>query len=447
MPVNISMAPKIYFCRRLPKMNYEETLTFLYRQLPMYSRIGQAAYKEDLTNTLALCALLRNPEKQFKSIHVAGTNGKGSVSHMIASILQQHDYKTGLYTSPHLKDFRERIRINGKMISREKVTDFVERYRDEVMEIGCSFFEWTVGLAFDYFKEEQVDIAVIETGLGGRLDSTNVITPLLSVITNVSYDHTDLLGDTLQKIAFEKAGIIKKGIPIVIGEHAEETDDVFKNTANDKNAPITFAQDYWKLHHSQMSNDNFLSLSIESQNKEHWQVTLDVTGAYQEKNILTVLETQRQLQSLGFMLEKSKTIAALSCVKQLTGLRGRWEVLSLAPAVIADVAHNEAGLRQSMQQLNCYDFRKLHIVLGFVREKDIRKILSLFPAYATYYFCKPDIPRGLEADALQATAHKLGLAGSNYPSVAAALEAARRHASAKDLIYVGGSTFVVAEIL
>ncbi|MBK9732966.1 MAG: bifunctional folylpolyglutamate synthase/dihydrofolate synthase [Chitinophagaceae bacterium] len=427
-------------------MNYEETIAFLYTQLPMYSRIGKAAYKSDLINTQKLCALLDHPENGFRSIHIAGTNGKGSTSHMLAAMLQSNGYKTGLYTSPHLKDFRERIRINGVMIPEKEVVDFVNAYQEKVIEIGCSFFEWTVGLAFDYFRKEQVDIAVIETGLGGRLDSTNVITPLLSVITNVSYDHMDLLGETLQKIAVEKAGIIKHNIPVVIGEHSMETDAVFIKTAAEKSAPLSFAGDHWKVTGSKYNAQSLL-MNIEGHHQQQWQIELDLMGAYQEKNILTALEAQRLLIEQGFILEMQKCVAALGMVKQLTGLSGRWEILSTAPLIIADVAHNEAGINHSIQQLKNYSFKNLHIVIGFVREKDIRKILSLFPDKAIYYFCKPDIPRGLETEALQAAAIEFGLNGISYASVAAAFEAAKKNASVEDIIYVGGSTFVVAEVI
>ncbi|MEO6167024.1 MAG: Mur ligase family protein [Chitinophagales bacterium] len=418
----------------------------MYSQLPMYSRIGKAAYKSDLTNTIKLCELLHHPEHSFKSIHIAGTNGKGSVSHMLAAILQQNGYKTGLYTSPHLKDFRERIRINGEMITHNAVIDFVNNHKEAVTGIGCSFFEWTVGLAFDYFRREKVDIAVIETGLGGRLDSTNVITPLLSIITNVSYDHTDLLGETLQKIAFEKAGIIKQSVPVVIGERLPETDSIFIEMASFMNANLSFAGDHWEVKDSTYQS-KLLSLLIENKLAEKWQVNLDLAGEYQEKNILTVLEAIQVLRRQGFILKKENCIAALHAVKLLTGLQGRWEILSDDPIIIADVAHNEAGIKHSINQLNHISYAKLHIVLGFVQEKDLQKILQLFPNNATYYFCCPDIPRGLDVQLLHERAIELGLNGSVYSSVTKALEAAKMNAFDEDLIYVGGSTFVVAEVV
>lgn len=427
-------------------MNYAETIAFLYSQLPMYSRIGKAAYKSDLINTQRLCALLDHPENTFRSIHIAGTNGKGSTSHMLAAILQQHGYKTGLYTSPHLRDFRERIRINGQMIPENEVVDFVGKYHAQLIEIGCSFFEWSVGLAFDYFRKEKVDIAVIETGLGGRLDSTNVITPILSIITNISYDHIDLLGDTLQKIANEKSGIIKYLVPVVIGEHGNETDPVFIGASELQNAPISFAGDKWVVKRA-LYNAKTLSLTITYRDSEEWDLELDLQGQYQEKNILTVLEAQRILSATGLNLTKQNCIAALRSVKLLTGLAGRWDVLSISPIIIVDVAHNEAGISHSMDQLKNYTYQTLHIVLGFVREKELNKILSLFPDLAIYYFCKPDIPRGLEAETLQIAASAFGLKGKVFPSVAAAFQAAKSVASANDLIYAGGSTFVVAEII
>ncbi|MBX7109059.1 MAG: bifunctional folylpolyglutamate synthase/dihydrofolate synthase [Chitinophagales bacterium] len=426
-------------------MNYEETIAFLYSQLPMYSRIGKAAYKSDLINTRRLCALLNNPEQSFRSIHIAGTNGKGSTSHMLAAILQQNGYKTGLYTSPHLKDFRERIRINGQLIPETEVVKFVMAYKEKVLEIGCSFFEWSVGLAFDYFRKENVDIAVIETGLGGRLDSTNVITPLLSLITNISFDHTDLLGDSLEKIAKEKAGIIKNGVPVVIGEHSPETDPVFIETAKEKAAAINFAGDNWTLLQSSYKDDA-LCMKIEHHSADQWDIEIDLLGKYQEKNILGVLEAQWILSANGFNLTKQNCIAALKSVKQLTGLAGRWDILSASPLIIADVAHNEAGIFHAMDQLKHYHYQQLHIAIGFVSDKDLSKLLSHFPKDATYYFCKPDIPRGLDASMLQAIAHEYGLHGKVYPSVTSAFEAAKEYASANDLIYVGGSTFVVAEI-
>ena len=427
-------------------MNYEETIAFLYKQLPMYSRIGKAAYKSDMTNTIRLCNLLDNPERGFQSIHIAGTNGKGSTSHMLAAMFQLNGYKTGLYTSPHLKDFRERIRINGQMIPQNLVVDFVERYQHAIAAIGCSFFEWTVGLAFDYFRTEKVDIAIIETGLGGRLDSTNLITPLLSVITNVSYDHTDLLGETLKKIATEKAGIIKPSVPVVIGESNPETAAVFRQTAFEKRASITFADEQWHLV-SRKYNNGFNEIEIQENGASAIVIRLDLLGQYQEVNILTVMEARRQLLILGLQLDLEKCLVALQAVKIVTGLRGRWDILSSAPKIVADVAHNEAGLSYSIRQLHLDATGRLHFVLGFVQEKDINSILQLFPVDASYYFCCPDIPRGLRTEELAKAAAEHGLDGKSYASVALAFEEARNNAGTGDTIYVGGSTFVVAEIL
>lgn len=413
---------------------YGETLNYLYSQLPMYSRIGAAAYKENLDNTIALCNILGNPQKGFKSIHIAGTNGKGSTSHILAAILQQAGYKTGLYTSPHLKDFRERIRVNGKMIEEDFITEFVCKYKNDFKDIQPSFFEMTVGLCFNYFKEQKIDIAIIETGLGGRLDSTNIITPLLSVITNISFDHKDLLGDTLEKIAGEKAGVIKRNVPVVIGETHIETKDVFIRKVKEQNSTIVFADD--EYNRTLFNNHQDL---IE-------YFSLDLIGYYQKKNILTVLASVEQLRKAGYKISNSALHNALSHVKQITGLRGRWEVLSTEPLTIADVAHNEAGIKEVLQQLSHYANRKIHFVLGFVKEKDISAILNLFPKEQTYYFCKPDIDRGLDTVTLQQKAQEAGLKGKIYPSVASAVSAAKASAGKNDVIYIGGSTFVVSEV-
>ncbi len=427
-------------------MNYTATLKFLYSQLPMYSRIGAAAYKEDIGNTLLLCELLEHPESKFKSIHVAGTNGKGSASHMLAAILQEHGFKTGLYTSPHLKDFRERIKINGEMISENEVTAFVEKYKEDVIKIGCSFFEWTVGLAFDHFAKHKVDIAIIETGMGGRLDSTNVITPLLSIITNISFDHAEILGDTLEKIATEKAGIIKNQVPVVIGERNEETVSVFISKATAVNAPFSFAEEEWKI--VETKNENvFQKLLIRDHHSEEREFKIDLAGEYQSKNIITVLESCRILNLLNWKLNKEKITDALSKVKQLTGLRGRWDVLNQNPLVIADVAHNEAGLKYAMDQLMKTDSFRKHLVIGFVKEKDLSKILPLLPRSGVYYFCAPNIPRALDPDILKVQATQFGLKGSAYDSVQDAFNTALQAADVDDVIYVGGSTFVVAEVI
>ncbi len=403
-------------------MNYQETLDWLFAQLPMYQRVGQVAYKADLKNTEQLMELLNHPEKKFKSVHVAGTNGKGSVSHMLAAIFQKAGYKTGLYTSPHLKDFRERIRINGQMIPEQRVVDFVERYKSDFTAIGLSFFEMTVGMAFHYFAEEKTDIAIIEVGMGGRLDSTNVISPELSIITNISLDHTQFLGNNLASIAREKAGIIKTGVPVVIGEANAETQAVFEETAHERKAPLHYADD---------PNPEWSS---------------DLNGPYQPKNLATLQKGISVLEACGYSLSPF-VLPALKAVKQLTGLRGRWEILGEKPRVIADTGHNEAGVKLVMQQLLNETFSQLHIIWGMVGDKDSSSILKLLPQNAVYYFCKPDIPRGKEAADLQREAAAKGLNGKAYNSVMEAYSAALKVAHPDDLIFAGGSTFVVAEVL
>jgi dihydrofolate synthase / folylpolyglutamate synthase len=428
-------------------MTYQETLNYLYTQLPMFHRIGAAAYKVDLKNTLQLCELLNHPERKFKSIHIAGTNGKGSTSHMLAAVLQTAGYKTGLYTSPHLKDFRERIRINGKMMEEEKVTAFVQEYKAAFEEIQPSFFEWTVGLAFNYFAEEKIDIAIIETGLGGRLDSTNVITPLLSVITNIGWDHMNLLGETLEKIAIEKAGIIKQNIPVVIGETQQEVQGVFIDKAKACNGEISFADSKWKA--EEMSHDDtFLSLDMYKNSVLRYpNVKLDLTGIYQKKNIVTVLESIEVIKSNGFHIEDGHIYSALQNVKSLTGLKGRWQKLSDKPLTYCDVGHNRDGIHDVLEQIMRTHHNHLHFVLGMVNDKDVSGVLSLLPNNATYYFCKADIPRAMDAEELKVHAATYYLSGKTFPSVRDAYNAARANADENDLVFVGGSTFVVAEVL
>lgn len=390
----------------------------------MYQRVGKSAYKADLTATINLANYLKNPEKSFKTIHVAGTNGKGSTSHMLASVFQEAGYKTGLYTSPHLKDFRERIKINGEMIPKQYVLEFVENHKPYFEKNQLSFFEMTVGLAFDYFRNEKVDIAIVEVGMGGRLDSTNIITPEVSVITNIGLDHVQFLGNSLTEIASEKAGIIKKEIPIIIGETLRETKPVFERIAAEKNAPITFAE------------------SIDFSN-----YTSDLKGIYQQKNIKTVLAALKLLREKGWNISEEAIEKGLLNTIKNTGLMGRWQVLSDAPKVICDTAHNKDGLKLVMQQLENESFEKLHIVLGVVNDKDLDSVLPLFPKNATYYFCKPNIPRGLDASLLLTKARGFGMIGEEYMSVEKAYKAATKVASRNDLIFVGGSTFVVAEVL
>lgn len=406
-------------------MTYPETLDWMFNQLPMYQKQGASAYKEDLTNTILLANHLNNPEKEIKTIHVAGTNGKGSTSHFLASILQEAGYKTGLYTSPHLKDFRERIKINGADISEDFVVSFIAQNKSFFEENQLSFFEMTVGLAFDYFRQEKVDIAIIEVGLGGRLDSTNIITPLLSVITNIGMDHVQFLGNTMGKIAFEKAGIIKPNIPVVIGEYTSETKPVFEKKASETQSEIFFASD--------IIQETYPSVLL---------------GDYQKQNKKTVLQAIRVLQSQNqFQISEENIKNGFWNVVKNTGLQGRWQQLKEVPKVICDTAHNKHGLEIVMNQVNNQKFDKLHLVLGVVNDKDLDDILPLFPKNATYYFCRPDIPRGLDASTLQQKATSFGLNGKVYNSVTEAYKNALENASESDFIYVGGSTFVVAEIL
>ncbi len=426
-------------------MTYQETLDYLFAKLPMYSRIGAAAYKEDLTNTIALCDFLGNPEKKIKTIHIAGTNGKGSVSHMLAAILQSAGYKTGLYTSPHLKDFRERIKINGEMIPEKTVIAFTEKTKEITQKIEPSFFELTVAMAFDHFLGH-TDIAVIETGLGGRLDSTNVITPEISVITNIGWDHMNLLGDSLEKIAAEKAGIIKPGIPVVIGEFLPLTRTVFENIARQKNAPLFFAQE--KRYVSAWT-DNLHYLEVEVARKEkveHNKYQLDLNGIYQLKNLITVLEACAQLRSLGWKISDEAIQQGLKHSKELNGLHGRWEIIHKDPLVIMDVAHNTNGIEQLLEQIELMSYRELHLVIGFVKDKDISHILKLLPDTAIYYFTQAQIPRALVAEELKISALSLGLKGEAYPDVNKALNEAKNAAHKDDLIIICGSVFLVGEV-
>nr|WP_294794777.1 folylpolyglutamate synthase/dihydrofolate synthase family protein [uncultured Mucilaginibacter sp.] len=427
-------------------MDYQQTINYLYTRLPMFSRTGAAAITKDLSNTIALCNLLNHPENKFKSVHIAGTNGKGSTSHMLAAILQVAGYKTGLYTSPHLKDFRERVRINGEMISKQAVVDFVARYQQDIERLNLSFFEMTVGLAFDHFAEEHVDIAIIETGLGGRLDSTNVITPLLSVITNIGWDHTDLLGNTLPLIAAEKAGIIKPNIPAIIGERQDEVADVFTKKASDVGAPIRFAADEWEVKSARV--DQQLSVMASNNSKTRaYPLLLDLTGSYQLKNVKTVLSAIDELRLLGFNITDEHVKDALNQVKTLTGLHGRWEVLTQSPLTICDTGHNPDGIQEVLKNIAATPHKQLHFVIGMVSDKDSSKVLSLLPKTATYYFCRPDIPRGLDAGDLRDKARGFNLQGDSHLSVKEALAAAQKNAAPADLVFVGGSTFVVAEII
>lgn len=427
-------------------MTYEQTLDYLFTRLPMYSRIGAAAYKEDLTNIIRLCEFLGNPQQAFKSIHIAGTNGKGSVSHMLASILQEAGYKTGLHTSPHLKDFRERIKINGQLVSPEFVVSFTERIKPVIDEIDPSFFEISVAMAFEYFAQQKTDVAIIETGLGGRLDSTNIITPELSVITNIGWDHMNLLGDTLAKIAGEKAGIIKHNIPVVVGEVIEETIGVFTDTASYRNAPLSIASHKWHAMDWKWKDHELLVEVAEEHRTDRQVYQLDLPGLYQAKNLLTVLEACSVLNSKGWNIANDTIHAALRQVKRTTGLHGRWELVHQRPPVILDVAHNEAGVKQLTEQLELMDHHALHIVLGMVNDKAIDRVLALLPSSATYYFTQAAIPRALDAELLRAQAGAAGLKGKTYPDVNAAIKEALAHAKMNDLILVCGSVFLVAEV-
>ncbi|HKP32206.1 MAG TPA: folylpolyglutamate synthase/dihydrofolate synthase family protein, partial [Chitinophagaceae bacterium] len=412
----------------------------------MFSHIGGAAYKADLNNIIALSETLDNPHKKFKTIHIAGTNGKGSTSHMLAAIFQSSGYKTGLYTSPHLKDFRERIRINGEMIPENIVCDFVEKIKPEIEKIQPSFFEITVAMAFEYFAKEKIEIAIIETGLGGRLDSTNIITPEISVITNIGWDHMNILGNSLEQIATEKAGIIKQGIPVVIGEGNENTRPVFIEKARQENAPITFASEIfhaieWKYQHHQL----VVEVAKNGTDEKHFY-QLDLPGVYQAKNLVTVLASVEQMQKKGWKIPDEKIKSALKNVKKQTGFHGRWELVHQHPNVVIDVAHNSDGIAQILRQLELIEPRHLHIVIGVVKDKDVDSVLKLLPKYAKYYFTNAHIPRALDASALQDKASQFGLKGSVFSDVNAATRAAMDNAEETDLVLVCGSVFVVGEL-
>lgn len=423
-------------------MNYQETIEYLYNQMPMFSRIGGDAYKEGLGTSLALDELYNHPHKSYKIIHVAGTNGKGSSSHLIASILQQSGYKVGLYTSPHLIDFRERIRVNGEMISESDVIDFVENYRNSGFDGTPSFFELTSTMAFDYFRKSKVDYAVIEVGLGGRLDSTNIITPILSVITNISFDHTQFLGDTLEKIAGEKAGIIKKGIPVVIGEAKGEVRQVFVEKAVEMGSHIVFAEENQQISGYSRENERLILTT-----KQNVTIVDELSGDCQVKNANTVLNAIHVLQQMGVIITQEAVCSGFAHVCEISGLMGRWMVVGNKPRIVCDTGHNVAGVQYIVKQLAKEKYSKLHIVLGFVKDKDITHILEMFPRYATYYFTNASIPRSLPAKELKALAVARGLEGNDYATVIEAYNAALDAANADDMIFVGGSTFIVADFL
>lgn len=438
-------------------MTYQETIKYLYTQLPMFTRIGAAAIKYDLNNINALCTLLNYPQNKFPTIHVAGTNGKGTITHAISAVMQSLGYKTGMYVSPHYKDFRERIKINGQYITKKYVRTFVQNHLTDFETIKPSFFEITFALALDYFAHERVDIAVIEVGLGGRLDSTNIISPLLSVITNISYDHMDMLGDTLGLIAGEKAGIIKPNTPVVIGEEHEETTQVFEHKARKMNAPIFFAERNLEIKILEQDLENFwvnTDFKNDFKNSSPYKnLKINLSGLYQEKNIATFLQSIEVMKTLPFFKNIEPEIwhngieTGLANLKLLTNFIGRWQILQRSPLIIGDSAHNEAGIKYVTQQLATLKYNHLHIVVGMVRDKDITKMLALFPKNAIYYFCKANISRGLPAEDLKIKAENLGLKGKSYSSVKRAYAAAKKSGIADDLIYVGGSIFILAEVL
>jgi dihydrofolate synthase / folylpolyglutamate synthase len=427
-------------------MNYRQTLDYLFAQLPMFHRIGAAAYRADLSNTIALCSLLGHPENNFKSVHIAGTNGKGSTSHIIASVLQSAGYKTGLYTSPHLKDFRERIRINGKKIPKAYICEFVSKNKRSFESIQPSFFEYCAVMAFQYFSEEKVDVAVIETGMGGRLDSTNVITPIISLITNISKDHTMFLGDTLPAIASEKAGIIKKGVPVVIGETQPVVEKVFLDRANEMESRIYFADQNFKIFKKGLRKC-FFYVNRDGVPGDGVPLSCPLRGSYQEKNIISSYQLIQLLTKSGFNISEDAFISGYRNVVRQTGLQGRWQTLPGRPRTIVDVGHNEAGIRYILEQLRQERYKQLHWIFGLVNDKDADSILKLLPADAVYYFCKANIPRGLDAEILKQKASDFGLKGEVYPSVKNAYQDALDAAGEDDLVFVGGSTFVVAEVL
>jgi len=452
---------------------YREILQYLFSQLPIYQRIGPAAYKTDLTNTIELCRILGDPHNNFKSIHIAGTNGKGSVAHFIASILQEAGLKVGLYTSPHLKDFRERIRINGKMITKKYVVDFVENYQTDFEKIKPSFFEMTVGMAFKYFSDKEVEIAVLETGLGGRLDSTNIVDPELSVITNIGYDHMRFLGDNPQSIAKEKAGIIKPGRPVVIGETQGEIKGVFIGKASETGSEIYFSDSIYRClrekEKGKRKKDFFcedLRIICEKlvrpladlREKEKFAVCslqfadisdicIPLQGAYQVKNVVTAICAMGVLNSLDYQIDDDDIKYGIEKVVENTGIRGRWEIISENPLTICDMGHNREGIAAVVNQINNTSHRHLHFVFGMVDDKNVQDILVLLPENATYYFCRANIPRGMNQEKLAAAAAVAGLKGESYSSVKEALGAAQQNAIQNDLVFVGGSTFVVAEVI
>lgn len=429
-------------------MTYQETLDYLFNALPMFQRVGAAAYKADLTNTIALCTHLGDPQNHFKSIHVAGTNGKGSTSHSLASVLQSAGYKTGLYTSPHLKSFTERIRINGEEINPDDVVDFVVTHKGFLDRLQPSFFEMTVGLAFWYFAKEAVDIAIIEVGMGGRLDSTNVISPELCVITNIGFDHTQFLGDTLPLIAGEKAGIIKKGVPVIVSQTQKEIQAVFLQKAADLQTNLVFGDQQWevtRIQNSEQEASQLARFQVKG-SSDTFELEFGLRGDYQRYNLPGILEAVEQMRKQGWNLTKEALHLGLARVSEQTGLKGRWQILQAQPLTITDTGHNEAGILEVVNQLKKYHYSQLWMVIGMVNDKDISKVLDLLPKDATYIFCQASIPRAMDVAILASNALEKGLMGQVIPRVRDAIEFARKNAGTDDLIFIGGSTFVVAEI-
>ena len=428
-------------------MDYKGTLDYLFEQLPMFQRVGQAAFKKDLTNIIKLCEALDNPYQQFPCIHIAGTNGKGSTGHLLSAVLQKSGLKTGLYTSPHYKDFRERIKIDGAYISEKAVVDFVAENKALFEDIRPSFFEITVALAFQHFAKEKVDIAIIETGLGGRLDSTNVVSPLLSLITNISLDHQQFLGDTLEAIASEKAGIIKSKVPVVLSEYQEKIFSVFEQKAGQLNAPLFISDAVYSGLEKELAF-SVQTYDILRKGKMYFKnLQLGLGGAFQLKNLLGVLQAIEVLQTEGYQISSLAIREGLENVTKLTNMVGRWQTLSTSPLVLCDSGHNEGGLRTTMQQLQRLSFEQLHFVFGMVNDKPPEKVAPLLPENAIYYFAKANIPRGLDANELCTRMKEKGLKGQAYPSVKEAVAAAKENAGDKDVVFVGGSIFVVAEVL
>ncbi len=428
-------------------MNYKETLDYMFTKLPMYQRTGKAAYKADLDTTLALDEYFNHPHKNFKTIHVAGTNGKGSVSHAVASVLKSAGYKVGLYTSPHLRDFRERIKINGEMIPENQVIKFIDAHRGKFEELCPSFFEMTVAMAFEFFADQKVDIAVVEVGLGGRLDSTNIINPLVSVITNISKDHTNLLGNDIIQIAGEKAGIIKMEVPVIIGEKQEETVPVFERFSADKNTELIYAEEKYEVKSSELRDNQRQIVYKNLGKKEEISLNCDLLGTYQVKNIRTALCVCDELIRQGLKMENRAIKHGLSNIVKETGLLGRWYTVSKDPLVICDTGHNVAGIKEIISQIETLNYGNLHMVFGVVDDKNIDDILKLIPKNANYYFTRADIPRALDQNILAEKAKGFGLNGNTYETVSLALKSAKDNSSENDLIFVGGSTFVVAEVV